>query len=373
MNKFELFNFIKQHPHCNTNEYIFSKRYPKYYQKLLSYDFPSNFKFSQKIWHFLQNDMEFKLGLCVVCGKRCKFNSFVTGYNQHCSYKCSMLDENVQNKIKKTCLNKYGVENPFQSEGIKQKIAKTNLEKYGDTSYARTPECREKMKRTCLERYGVEYNSQTEEYKIKFKETCLERYGVENPFQSKECKEKSRQTCLEKYGSEIYTKTDEYKERYKNTCQEKYGCNNIFQLEKTKEKIKQTCLKKYGEDSYAKTHEYHKKRRKRIEYNNLTFDSSWEVIIYQYCQENNISCEYQPNIQFEYEYNGKKHVYQPDFLINDKLYEVKGNHFFDSDKMINPFDRSQDELFESKHQCMIKNNVIILRGEDINNLKEVIF
>lgn len=29
-------------------------------------------------------------------------------------------------------------------------------------------------------------------------------------------------------------------------------------------------------------------------------------------------------------------------------------------RMINPFDRSQDDLFEEKHQCMIRNNIKII-------------
>ena len=34
-------------------------------------------------------------------------------------------------KIKNTCLKRYGADNPLQSEEIKEKIKKTNLEKYG--------------------------------------------------------------------------------------------------------------------------------------------------------------------------------------------------------------------------------------------------
>ena len=51
--------------------------------------------------------------------------------------------------------------------------------------------------------------------------------------------------------------------------------------------------------------------------------------------------------------------------VDGKLYEVKGDQFFDGDKMINPYDRSQDGLYEAKHQCMIKNNIIILKENDI--------
>ena len=41
--------------------------------------------------------------------------------------------------------------------------------------------------------------------------------------------------------------------------------------------------------------------------------------------------------------------------------------------MINPYDRSQVELYEAKHQCIIKNDIIILNGDDIKKIKERIF
>ena len=37
-------------------------------------------------------------------------------------------------------------------------------------------------------------------------------------------------------------------------------------------------------------------------------------------------------------------------------------------KLINPFDRTQDGLYEAKHQCMLNNGVIILKVEDIKRL-----
>jgi hypothetical protein len=85
--------------------------------------------------------------------------------------KCSKL------KAIQTNLERYGVENPFQSEKIKNKIKQKNLE-----------------------RYGVENPSQSSEIKQKKIETSLKNYGVENPTQSEIIKQKSKQTNLEKYG-----------------------------------------------------------------------------------------------------------------------------------------------------------------------------
>ena len=154
---------------------------------------------------------------------------------------------------------------------------------------------------------------------------------------------------LNNYGVEHYSKTPEYSIKCKNT--------NLI---------------RYGTESYAQTSEFLKFHKKRVEYDGLTFDSSWEVIVYKYCKKYNKKFEYQPNIQLEYEYDNKKHYYQSDFLIDGQLYEVKGDQFFEGDKMINPYNRGQDELIESKYQCIIKNNVIILRGDDIKRIKEML-
>ena len=61
-------------------------------------------------------------GICPVCGKQTIFIDFNRGYRKHCSTTCSSLDPNVQSKNKSTCIQKYGVENPFQAEDIKSNI-----------------------------------------------------------------------------------------------------------------------------------------------------------------------------------------------------------------------------------------------------------
>ena len=49
-------------------------------------------------------------------------------------------------------------------------------------------------------------------------------------------------------------------------------------------------------------------------------------------------------------------------MIEGKLVEVKGDHFFKEDgTMQNPYDHSQDELYEAKHQCMLSNGVDVWR------------
>ena len=386
--KEEVLSIIKTKPNGNIEEFNFKKKFPELYQELSTWNFPSDFKFTQKLFHYFNDDPELKLGLCPVCGKRCKFTKFNKGYQKHCSRECSVVDKNVRYKIEQTCLEKYGVSNPMKSIEIRSKMEETMFQKYGIKHALQCDGFKNKARETCLEKYGVLYAAQNEDIQLKSIQTCQQEYGIDYVFQSDKVKNKIKETCIKKYGVDNYTKTIECQDKMKNTCIYRYGvdnyaktqnwldktiqtCNNKYnsdfyvQCSDFKEKSIITCVEKYGYEHYVQSPGFAKYHRKQIEYDSLTFDSSWEVTVYQYCKENNIPCEYQPNITFEYEYGGKEHYYHPDFLINGKLYEVKGNHFFDGDKMINPYDRTQDGLYEAKHQCMIKNNIIILKENDI--------
>lgn len=346
----------------------FKDFFPELYSDFIKFDV--DMPFGQKLWHFLQDDFDLSLGYCEAdgCLNKCNFKSFKEGYNHHCSCSCAQNDDIVQNKIKITNLEKYGVEYAAQSEEIKKKTEQVNLEKYGTIYAAQSEYVKNKIRQTNLERYGVDNYSKTQECLNKMKNTCMEKYGVDNYSKTNEFGDKYRNTMLNNYGVEHYSKTPWYKIKCENTCLERYGDRYYRNINKAKE----TNLERYGVTFYTQTQEYSKIRRKRVEYDGLTFDSSWEVIVYKYCKKYNKNFEYQPNVKLEYEYDNKKHYYQPDFLIEGKLYEVKGNHFFEGDKMICPYNRNLDIREESKYQCMIKNNVIILRGDDIKRIKEML-
>lgn len=97
-------------------------------------------------------------GICLECKSPTKFVRLADGYRTFCSNKCSQThqanntemkmakikkmksaklekygDENYSNweSGKKTCIKKYGVENPFQAEEVKKKMRKTWKKKYG--------------------------------------------------------------------------------------------------------------------------------------------------------------------------------------------------------------------------------------------------
>jgi hypothetical protein len=137
-------------------------------------------------------------------------------------------------------------------------------------------------------------------------------------------------------------------------------------MNQLKKKSKKTNLEKYGFSSPIQNYEIQKRSKMRYFYDNKCFDSSPEIALYIYLKDNHIDFEYQPNVRFEYlNEDSNIHYYFPDFRIEDKFYEIKGDQFFDeNNKMINPYDRSQDIIYESKQKCMIKNNIIILRSKD---------
>ena len=182
--------------------------------------------------------------------------------------KKSIQSEEIQNKIKQTCIDRYGVNNPLQSEEIKNQIKQTCLDRYGVEHPLQSEEIKDTVKQTFIERYGVNNPFQSEEIKNQIKQTMIEkyggftlqsndlkekvkqtinnRYGVEYPLQSEEIKEKFKQTCLEKYRGVAPACSQEVQEKMKDTCLEKYGVNYSFQSEETKEKIKQTMIERYG-------------------------------------------------------------------------------------------------------------------------------
>ena len=380
MTKNNLLHYIQNETNKNhVRENYFKKHFNDFYSDMILYKYPEEFTFPQKLYHYLNDDMNFTIGKCKICGKRCNYKNFTSGYYTYCSRKCSLRDEETQNKIKQTSLDRYGVESYSKTQEYLHKVKETNLSKYGVDSYSKTTEYKNKTKQTNLSKYGVEHVLQNSEILHKKEQTCLDKYGVKNFSQSDGYLELSKKSNLSKYGVEHVLQNSEILHKKEQTCLDKYGVKNFTQSDIFYDKIydvylpkkEQTCLDKYGKKSFSQTSEYHLKKTHKI-YSKLfdiSFDSSWELKCAEFCFYNNIVFQYQPNILFEYHFNNDTHYYQPDFLINGKLYEIKGDHFFEGDKMINPYDRNQDGLYEAKHQCMIKNNVIILKNAELENLK----
>lgn len=153
------------------------------------------------------------LNSCVIVNVMCCFckNIFKKKYSgyieiinrkgKYCCKKCTPIE------YRKTCLEKYGVDNITKLPETHNKIKKTNLKRHGEYSYAKTDEYKERYKKTCLEKYGIDNYSKTEKFKESCKKTCLEKYGVENSSQDPDIfsKQQKRRYEIKKYlETELY-------------------------------------------------------------------------------------------------------------------------------------------------------------------------
>lgn len=272
-------------------------------------------------------------GSCLTCGKPTQFVSLHLGYRQHCDKTCLRLDKDVQTKR----LN-------------------TNLEKYGYKTSFSTKETQDKVKQTFIQKYGVTNPYAAEEIKNKIQQANIEKYGVSNSQQREEVKQKTKETNLKKYGHVCAMQSETLKPKIKKTMVERYGAENIFGSEQGKQKIKNTNLERYGVENPQQNREIHVKTMKHYVYNSVNFDSSWELAVYIYCIDHNISIEREP-IKFKYiNDSGKESYYFPDFIIDGRIIEIKGDQFLEDDGSLKD---------KAKSKCMEEHNVELWVRQDV--------
>lgn len=194
-----------------------------------------------------------------------------------------------------------------------------------------------------------------EVYKLK-SETEFKNTGYHSPMEDP----KHHQKMIE------LSKLPENQQKRIESCKSNNGQGTGFQIKSVKENAIDSIFNKYGK-------KYIKISRSYL-YNDIIFDSSWELAYYIWLNDNNIKFEYQPNIYFEYQVNNKKYKYFPDFLINEKLYDIKGTQFFnDTGEYIDPYIKNTEKA-KAKYQCMLDNNIILLKDDFIkpilNYIKE---
>lgn len=349
-------------------------------------------------------------GLCLLCGNPTRFYTMKCGYKPYCSDKCAANSDILKNNKIQTCLKIHGCKYVLQNKEIRDKGKNTRLKENNGNYFSENSF--EQLKNTNLEKYGKEFYTQTDEYKEQVKKHNNEKFGCDYYVQTEECREKLTKTCQDRFGCDYYTQTEKCKEnrkkinldektkndiqnKTKNICFEKYGCEYSFQSENNKNKSKLTKKEKYGNENYVNVEKAEQTNLERygykhpsqspnidcsshrFTYNGLNFDSNWELLYYKYLTEHNIEFSYKPKITLEFEYDGEIRNYKPDFIVEGKITEIKGDHFFKNGKMICPWKHKNDTLekiewrnglFEAKHQCMLKNGVIILKQKELKEL-----
>jgi hypothetical protein len=123
------------------------------------------------------------------------------------------------------------------------------------------------------------------------------------------------------------------------------------------DRVKRTCVERYGVENpyYSET----VRRKVSYDYDDLRFDSSWELAFYVWLRDKRIDFKFKPSY-LTYRSDGKIRRYYPDFMIDDYYVEVKGPQFFKNGRLWDPAKRCYLTL---KERCMKKNNVKIMTRE----------
>lgn len=181
---------------------------------------------------------------CKCCDNKVSFKSITDGHFIYCSSSCATSDIEVQNKLKSTMLERYGVENSSLSVDIQNKKKQNCLEKYGVESTNQVQEIKEKMINTIIKRYGVDNISQLDSVKENKKQSNLKNYGYEYQSQRPEIKEKICNTNIMRYGVKVPIQNIDIREKMINTCIKRYGTNNYLNSDIAKSNNKTIVLNK---------------------------------------------------------------------------------------------------------------------------------
>ena len=296
---------------------------------------------------------------------------------------CPFQSDKIKEKIKETNIKKYGVENPFQSKEIKEKIKETNIKKYGVEYPIQNEFVKEKSKQTNIGKYGVSNSMQNDLIQEKVKQTNLERYGVENVFQCKEIKEKVKQTNLERYGVENVFQCKEIKDRIKQTNLKRYGVEYSLQSGKVRDRIKQTNLERYGVEYPSQDEQV----KEKVKGTNLEkYNTQW------FC--NTTMCtSSKKNPNHSYSNNSFKDLldsmkinyveefpvddiesgtsYRYDFKVGKYLIELDSTAYHNSYK--HPFNKPKDKLYhQKKSKFAYEHGFICIHIFDWNDPEEVL-
>lgn len=250
--------------------------------------------------------------------------------------------------IKSAVFIKYGVANVFQLESVKDKSKETSLHNWGHEYPSKSDVFKDKVKTTCLQKYGVNNIMQSDHFKREARKT---RYiKNDDSYRSKQEIIKQQETCLLKYGIKACWNRENTKERQQKTFNEKYGSHCFLHTEKYKEVMQE----RYGAVNPDYSDIINVNRFRKYYYDNNGFDSRWEIAYYIWLKDNNIEFAFhKPGFWLEYNFNDTVHRYYPDFILKDRIVEIKSPYLLKRMKTHNTLD-------EAKYICMLNNNVHII-------------
>lgn len=185
---------------------------------------------------------------CVECTKESRNQKLVTTIQEKYGDEITNVSQLLEVKSKKiaTTIIHYNVANPFQSNAVKDKIRNTCVEKYGVDHPSKSQIVRQKTMQTNMLIYDKPNAFQNEDVKAKFTETMIAKHGVIHPSQLESIKQKKKDTLMKHFGVEHPSQSEEIQSRIKHTILSKHNVEHISQSEEFKKKVRTTNLAKYG-------------------------------------------------------------------------------------------------------------------------------
>lgn len=246
--------------------------------------FEEKVSFKEALYRFINKI--FETPRCKICGNKIKFGR--EGFANYCCRKCMAAGASITKK------NNPNFVSNFSKPEVKEKIKQTCIKRYGVSNVFSLKETHEKAKQTKLERYGNENYNNTEQ----FKKTCLERYGCEVPAKNKEIREKQIKTSFEKYGGYFN------KEQVSKTIQEKYGVEWFTQTDIIKDKNNTIEAREKQYKTKKKNNSFNSSKKEKECFDLIS--KIYPDVITQYRSEKYpFNCDfYIPSIDTYIEYNG---------------------------------------------------------------------
>lgn len=189
------------------------------------------------------------------CGKEVKSSNsiFFNGHHNR--------DPEVKEKKKKSCMLKYGEDNPSKVKPIKLKKIETCIKNFGVDHPGQSKEIQLKSKISCVNRYGIDNPFKD---KNMIKESYLKKLGVDNPSKLEFVKDKKITTSRINFGVDHPTQSKEIQNKIQESNIKKYGVPFTSQLKINRDKYRMTCIEKFGFDNYSKSFIGRKKCRESM-------------------------------------------------------------------------------------------------------------
>jgi len=222
-----------------------------------------------------------------------------------------------------------------------QKRFSTMIELYGADNIMKTSYGKERLKKSCMKKYGVDHATKIKEIHDKIQATTYKNKGYFCMFDCDEVREKRNVAVIAQYGNAFGNM-----DKCKQACNEKRGCDYPFQHKDIQKKIKKTLVERYGTEFLMHIPEFYRKAKltaysvkEKTLSNGMTIKYQGyeifeiELLLQKYSYEDIIiECEdihtKMPVIDYEWKIDRK---YYPDLYIpkDNLIIEVKSKYTYE--------------------------------------------